>query len=164
MNMFANGLHGEGVSRKEISGFLTGLKYNAGNSKDKNCAAAQALLEAETFKQWQCLMSECVAFFAGMFCFAGFPPARSAMPWTARASTGIATYMKEGGIKTSSQKAGRHASVQIFVKMGMRRHTCRSVMICFRQQVCCSHSHNPRQTNACECQTELRNVCECQEF
>ena len=79
---------GEGVSRKQVSSFLTGLKYKAENSKDKACATAQALLEAEIFKklamfdEWMC----CI--FSGMFCFAGFPPARSTMPWTAMASTG----------------------------------------------------------------------------
>ena len=42
---------GEGVSRRQVSSFLTGLKYKAENSKDKACATAQALLEAEIFKK-----------------------------------------------------------------------------------------------------------------
>ena len=62
------GEEGEGVSRKEISGFLTGLKYKAENPKDKNCATAQALLEAEIFKQlamfdeWMCCIFLQVCF------------------------------------------------------------------------------------------------------
>ena len=63
-----NDEEGEGVSRKQVSGFLTGLKYKAENSKDKNCATAQALLEAEIFlknamfDEWMCCIFLQVCF------------------------------------------------------------------------------------------------------
>ena len=100
------GEEGEGVSRKEISGFLTGLKYKAENPKDPRTRIV--LLPRHSWRprflnNWQCLMSGCVAFFCRYVLFCWIPPCQKYHALDGEGKHGlIATYMKEGGIKNLS--------------------------------------------------------------